>query len=154
MARIRVERSIAADPTSTALLLAGPSGLDLWPNVERVHQLPDRLVAETDVATFTARRPIRVDVRLEPPQRLPLAYVMRFEASGPGMPDTTGVLTLTYEPYRGRLGTSALLRLDYSLATGEGRLLDRWRAASELRGLSETFLDNLATAAESRADAA
>lgn len=155
MARLRVERSIAADPTSTALLLAGPAALELWPGLRRT---PDLVLADgvaVDVPTWSARRPARVTVRARAPRRTPTAYVTRFEFAGPGVPTTTGVLTLTYEPHgEHAVATSALLRLDFSPLESGGRLLDRVRTGRAMREMAEGFLANLAAAAESRATAA
>jgi hypothetical protein len=128
MATVRVERLIEADPTSVALLLAGPP--EFWPDAG-------------------------VAVRARPPRRTPTAYVTTFEFSGDGVPTTTGVLTLTYEPRgRGECATSALLRLDWSTRAGEGRWVNRVVAARALGDLAEGFLANLAAAAEERSRAA
>jgi hypothetical protein len=158
MARISVERIIRADPTSTALLLAGPSAMDLWPGVQRRVDSPDgrAVVVDANVPTWGAHAtPAEAVVRARPPRRTPTAYVSEFSFSGPGLPDTTGVLTLIYEPAGDMLhATSALLSLEFRALDGDGKVLDRVRAARALRGLAAGFLDNLATAAEQRSYAA
>ena len=155
MARIVVERQIAADPTSTALLLAGPTAVELWPGVRRIAGDGDRVLAEARVPTWREDRSAHVRVRALPPRRTPTAYVTEFSFSGQGVPHTAGVLTLTYEAGRGDLSTtSALLRLESNAFDGEGPMLDRMRSVRALRGMAEDFLDNLADAAESRSTAA
>ncbi len=154
MPRIRVERTIAADPTSTALLLAGPTAMELWPGLRRVETAEHHVMAEADVPAWR-NRPASVTVRALPPRRTPTAYVTEFNFSGPGVPATTGVLTLTHEPGAGgETATSALLRLDTSPFDGAGAVLDKIRVTRSLRGMAEGFLDNLAEAAEQRSTAA
>lgn len=155
MATVRAERLIEADPTSAALLLAGPTAVDFWPNVRRTDSDPTRVLADALVPALRADRPVRVAVRALPPRRTPMAYVSRFAFAGEGLPTTTGVLTLTYEPRGGgESATSALLRLDWSARDGEGRWVDRVVAGRALRDMAEQFLANLAAAAEERSRAA
>jgi hypothetical protein len=145
--RTRVTRRIAADPTSTALLLAGPTAFELWPGVHRVADVGGRMVVETEVST--ERPPVAASVRALPPQRTPTSYVTRFEWVGPGLPTTTGELTLAYAPNAdGELGTHAALVLDS--ADTEGSVLD----CRTLSDMAEGFLANLARAAELRSHAA
>ena len=155
MPTIRAERLIEADPTSAALLLAGPTAVDFWPGVRRTSDDTERVRAEAVVPSLRAPRPVQVEVRALPPLRTPMAYVTRFEFSGQGLPSTTGVLTLTYEPRRsGESATSALLRLEWSARDGDGRWIDRYVAGRALAAMAEGFLANLATAAEERSRAA
>ena len=74
--RLRLARAIDADPASTALLLAGPSVLDLWPG------------SPAAAAAVVAG----------PPHRTPTAFVHRFSWTGPDLPPATGVLRLTPAP--------------------------------------------------------
>lgn len=144
--RTRVVRRIAADPTSTALLLAGPTAFELWPGVRRVANVSGRVVVETEL---TPDHPTAASVRAMPPQRTPTSYVTRFEWTGPGLPTTTGELTLGYVPTGGReVGTHAALVLDSS--GFEGSTLD----SSSLEAMARGFLANLARAAELRSRAA
>jgi hypothetical protein len=140
-----VRRRIAADPTSTALLLAGPTALELWPGLRRVAEVSGRVVVEADIHD-TARA---ASVRALPPQRTPTSYLTRFEWVGPGLPATTGELRLGYAPTEdGEIGTSAELVLTSS--GFDGTDLD----AATLEAMAEGFLANLARAAEIRNRAA
>ena len=143
--RTHVTRRIAADPTSTALLLAGPTALELWPGLRRIAEVSGRVVVETDIRD-AARA---ASVRALPPQRTPTSYLTRFEWAGPGLPATTGELTLSYAPAQGAvIGTTAELVLTSS--GFEGTLLDE----RTLARMAEGFLANLAHAAEARNRAA
>lgn len=146
-ARVRVARDIAADPTSTALLLAGPTAMDLWPGLRRVGEADGRILVQTElnrgeVLTFGT-------VRALPPHRTPTSYVTRFETGGPDLPQAKGLLVLGYgDGADGATSTAAVLDVDVVGLEGSG--------LSEpcLRALVRGFLDNLAEAAESRSDAA
>ena len=144
--RTRVTRRIAADPTSTALLLAGPAALELWPGVRRVGEVGDRTLVETELppgATTAAA------VRALPPRRTPTSYVTTFDWSGHDLDPTSGTLTLAYAPAGdGTVATHAALQLT-TARTGSGRLDE-----ARLRVLAEGFLANLARAAELRSRAA
>lgn len=142
-ARTRVVRRIAADPTSTALLLAGPTAVDLWPGIRRIAETGGRTLVETVVPPIAA-----ATVRVLPLRRTPTSYILRFEWSGHGVPSTTGTLTLAYAPEPdGTLSTHAVLELD------SAGLVDR-AGPPGLQRQAEGFLDNLAQAAEQRASAA
>ncbi len=143
---LRAAQRIAADPTSTALLLAGPTAFELWPGVRRVADLGSAVVVETDLAQG---RQVAANVRALPPQRTPTAYVTRFTWVGPGLPATSGELVLTHAPaVAGERATLASLVLTCEdLATSE---LD----GPTLQALAEQFLVNLARAAELRNRAA
>lgn len=138
----RVSRQIAADPTSTALLLAAPSAVELWPGVPRVGDVAGPY--ESGSPPLTA-----ASVTAGPPRRTPTAYESRFAWSGPGLPSTTATLTLSYAP--SAAGTPATLALLQLHSTGlAGSRLD----GSGLRRLAEGFLGNLGRAAERCATAA
>ncbi len=144
--RTRVARTIVADPTSTALLLAGPTAMELWPGVRRVAEVSGRVVVEAEVA---AHRAAAASVRALPPQRTRTAYVTRFEWAGPGLPACTAELTLTRTSTgHGAHGTLAELVVDGS--GFEGSVLD----PATLRCMATGFLANLAHAAELRNRAA
>jgi hypothetical protein len=134
--RTRAERRIAADPTSTALLLAGPGALELWPGVRRVGAVADRVLVEAEIPQ--QRLSTAATVRVEPPRRTPTSYVTRFEWVGPSLPRTAGELTLSYAAS----STQAVLVLD-----------SETEASLPLQELAEGFLDNLARLAESRSSA-
>jgi hypothetical protein len=145
-ARIRVDRRIAADPTSTALLLAGPSALDLWPGVRRVGAVDGRVLVEADIPE--QRRSTAATVLVEPPRRTPTSFVTRFEWAGPALPRTSGELTLTYA--RGAEGPSTAARLVLDSEDLAGSALSQ----RTLQGLADVFLENLRELAESRSSAA
>ena len=142
--RTTLVRRIAADPTGTALLLAGPTALELWPGVRRVADVGGRVVVETELG---ADRVVAASVRAEPPHRTPSSYVTRFAWSGSGLPATEGELTLHYATGEdGGLATEAELVLD----SEQHAELDELG----LRAMARGFLDNLAAAAELRSHAA
>ena len=149
--RTRAARRIAADPTSTALLLAGPAALELWPGVRRVGEAGGHALVEA-VLPVGPRRPLSVvaqtAVRALPPRRTPTSFVTRFEWSGPGLPPTTGELTLAYLAGDAPAATAASLRLESSHVADSG--ID----AEVLAEMAEGFLANLAMAAEQRSTAA
>lgn len=144
--RTKVTRRIQADPTSTALLLAGPGALELWPGVRRVGEVGGRALVEAALDPATPQT--AATVRALPPRRTPTAFVTRFEWAGPGLPITTGELTLAYVPGESAPSTAASLLL-HSHGV-DGSRVD----ASALTAMAEGFLDNLAGAAEQRSTAA
>lgn len=148
--RTRVTRRIAADPSSTALLLAGPAALELWPGVTRVATLGDvdeRIMVDAEIPQ--QRRSTVATVRVLPPRRTPTSYVLAFEWSGPSLPVTYGELTLSYAPGSDSgPSTLAALTLDST------ELIDTVLSPPTIRSLAEAFLANLAQLAESRSSAA
>jgi len=146
--RTRVVRRIGADPTSTALLLAAPAALELWPGVRRVGEAGGRALVEAELAA-AERVQTAASVRALPPQRTPTSFVTRFQWTGPGLPVTEGTLTLAYASGAdGSPSTHAALTLD-----SDG-LEDSRVDAGTLTAMAEGFLENLARAAESRNRAA
>lgn len=143
----RVVRRIGADPTSTALLLAGPTALELWPGVRLVGEVGGRVLVEAALCCEPV--PTAASVRALPPRRTPTSFVTRFAWTGPGLPVTEGALTLEYAPGAdGAPATQASLALE---STGViGSRVD----APTLTAMAEEFLANLARAAESRNRAA
>ncbi len=145
-APLRATQRIAADPTSTALLLAGPTAFELWPGVRRVADVGSGVVVETDLPEGQA---VAANVRALPPQRTPTAYVTRFTWAGPGLPATSGELVLTHAPaLPGERATLATLELTSEDLAGSA--LDE----GTLGTMAQTFLANLARAAELRNRAA
>ncbi len=144
--RTRVTQLIDADPTSTALLLAGPTAFELWPGVRRVADVSGRTVVETDVSPECS---VAASVRALPPQRTPTSYVTRFDWNGPSLPATSGELVLGYAPgIAGELGTHASLVLESESLVGA--VVD----SDDLERMARGFLANLARAAELRNRAA
>lgn len=176
--RTRVRRVICAEPTSTALLLAGPGALELWPGARQVRPagrrgtllaelLPSGAVLPADpvppagavLPGVPVAQATEVAVRALPPRRTASAYVSRFSFSGPGLPLTRGTLTLGYvSPFAlGAAGrgpafdvpvTQAVLML--LTAAQPGSPPDELR----LRRMAAGFLANLGAAAEARSQAA
>ena len=147
--RIRVVRRIGADPTSTALLLAGPAAMELWPGVRRVGEVGGRILVEAELDPDRERMPTAASVRALPPRRTPTSFITRFTWTGPGLPVTDGTLTLAYAPgVDGAPATSAALDLDSADVVGSR--VDE----ATLTAMAEGFLANLARAAESRNRAA
>ena len=144
--RTRADRRIVADPTSTALLLAGPGALELWPGIRRIGDVAGRVLVEAEIPE--QRLSTAATVLVEPPRRTPTAFVTRFEWVGPSLPRTTGELTLSYAVGNERPETDAVLTLDSE--GGVAAVL----SASALQELAAGFLDNLARLAESRSRAA
>lgn len=144
--RTRADRRIAADPTSTALLLAGPAALELWPGVRRVGVVADRVLVEAEIPE--QRVSTAATVLVSPPRRTPTSYVTGFEWVGPSLPRTTGEVTLSYAGGDERPATNAVVTLDTEGADG-GAL-----SAGALHDLAAGFLANLAELAESRSQAA
>ena len=142
--RTRTTRRIAADPTSTALLLTGPAALELWPGVSKVGVADGLALVETRLPSATTTE---ATVRALPPRRTPTAFVTRFQWSGPGLPGTSGELRLTYVAGEDAPATLAELVLDSEAADSE---LD----GPTLRTLADGFLENLSRAAEERSRAA
>ena len=144
--RTEITQLIAADPTSTALLLAGPTAFELWPGVQRIKDVDGGMVVE---AVLDPERTVDANVRAMPPKRTPTSFVTRFTWSGPGLPATTGELTLAAAPSRdGERATHAVLvllseGLEFSALNG-----------CQLEAMARGFLANLARAAELRNRAA
>lgn len=142
----RSSRRIAADPTSTALLLAGPTAMELWPGVRRVGDSGGRVLVEAELAEAELSA---AAVRALPPRRTPTSFVTRFEWAGPGLPLTAGELTLAYAPGGdGSPSTFAVLEL-VSAGVARSRL-----TPCDLQSMADAFLANLADAAERRSSAA
>ena len=125
MPRINATRTIAADPTSTALLIAGPTASESWAHPSAT-------------------------LRVQTPWRTPTDYVSRLVISGPALPDASGLLTLGYADVAGAVRTTASLRLDYAVVPGT----DSTAVATRLLAIADDLLDTLATLAEERAFAA
>lgn len=152
--RVDVSRRIAADPTSTALLLAGPGALELWPGVRRVAEVGGRVLVETELPTQDGTAlPVAAVVTTEPPRRTPTSFVARFSWTSSALPPVDGVLTLSYAPgSNGIPATSASLRLDAEPPDDASPRTAHRTAV--LTALAHGFLQNLAAAAEQRRSAA
>jgi len=132
---IRSSRHIPSDPTSTALLLSGPTALDLWPRLQRVHDAPGRYAAMGAVGEG-ALGPVLV--RSDLPRRTATAYVTRFSVEGEQVPQAAGELRVRGSWANGGPGAN----VEVWLAS------DRWDSRIEhyVSKAVEAFLDNLARA--------
>lgn len=133
MSTVRSSRLVAGDATSTALLLSGPSALDLWPGLRRVHDAPGHYDALGPVGDDAVRRLV---VRADPPRRTATSYVTRFSVTGEEVPAASGELRV-----------SGSWAVDHPGATVELWLAsDAWDPTLErhISSAVEAFLDNLA----------
>lgn len=156
-------RLIAADPTSAALLLAGPSAVELWPGVELERSGPDdqiRVIVDLPPALLPASGRAAVLVRAVSPRRTPTSFVLRFSFGLAGFPAVKGEIALQYavtvtdDSPGGRPATEAALCLEVADADGAETVIPREQFVAALRELAAAFLDNLADAAEGRSRAA
>jgi hypothetical protein len=141
MPEIGLSRRIAAEPASLALLLAGPTAIELWPGARPVGDFGDRLTVEADLPDGGSSE---VQLQALPPRRTPTSFVIRFEYSGVGIPRTAGTITLTSQG-----NGSSRVQLVLRWEGGIDRLI---REDTERKAAS--FLATLATAAEQRSSAA
>ena len=130
MTRIEVSRSVAADPSSVALVLAGPAARELWP------PRSDRVVGVVE-----PQRP-RLAVTVDPPTRTGVGFAARIEVhSGDS---TVGSGRLTIVPGRGDPpGCDVHLALD----------VDE-ESAAKLHHDAERYLANVADLSRERSSAA
>ena len=151
--RLSLSRAIGAYPTSTALLLASAGSLELWPGVRRLADVGGRVLVEVALPPTTDGAelpPAAATAAVQGPERTPTSFVHRFEWSGPDLPATSGVLTLTAaRSGRAVPATAAELVLEV-VDLEQSRLVD----APALTAMAEAFLGNLARAAEQRRRAA
>lgn len=140
-------RLIAADPTSTALLLASPAAIELWPQavVTRGGRGPAEVLLHVPGRGWVATQ-----VRAAPPLRTPTLFRIRFTvtaASPHDWPTTPATRDDAWE-VEGRL----------DLVYAEGKTCAQLEITGwplgELDEAAEMFLRRLAQRAERRADAA
>lgn len=164
---VTARRTIAADPTSTALLLASPSAAEIFPEatveetddgVEVAFQVPGVAVRSAEQAAGTAQAPVAVrrTLRMRPPHRTPTAYVLHGELHDEGRPTIEGVLTLEYaQDERGvdqpRSATAATLETFFVPDTAVG---DPAVLRQVLQAMCAAALERLAALAEGRSRAA
>lgn len=153
--RVDVARRIGADPASTALLMAGPSAVDLWPGVERIVQADGKGLVEAElrlVPLAIGGESVRTaaSVTARPPKRMPTAFVTAFSWSGPDLPGTTGELTLTYAPAASNPQQGSVPSTEARLVLDASGLQDSPLDADAVKEMAEGFLANLASAAEQR----
>lgn len=138
---IELQRDVAADPASVALLLAGPGAAAAWPGVKSIQSVGEPMQVCAEVP---GRGPLRAVVFTQAPVRTPTAFVFGFTVSATGLPGFRGRLLIGHSFDTGGVSGSRLqLSLDY-----EGDSPER------LHDLAEGFLKNLCEIAEGRSRAA
>jgi hypothetical protein len=129
---IEITRSVLADPSSVALVLAGPAARELWP------QADDRPASQRPVALVNA--PPTTAVTVDPPRRTGVGFLTRMLVRA-GAP-TVAAGRLTIRPAAGGGCEIALV-----LTTTGDR-------AGELRRDVDRYLDNLVRVSLERSSAA
>ena len=114
MTHIEVSRDVAADPSSVALVLAGPAARELWP------PRSDRVVGVVE-----AQQP-RQAVTVDPPARSGVGFAARLEIHAGDA--TVGLGRLTILPAAGGAGCEIRIALeaDDELAARVRRDADRY----------------------------
>ena len=133
MTRIEVGRPVEADPSSVALVLAGPAARELWP------PRSDRLVG-----AVAAQRPA-LSVTLDPPGRAGVGFTARARVHAGDAVVGTGRLTILPTADSGALDSGCEVRL--SLEASD-------QVAERLRRDAARYLDNLAQLSRERSSAA
>ena len=146
MTGMELVRRIAADPTSVALLLAGPSVELLWPGGATGE--PEAVDAHEHDPAAAAREIVAVET---PPQRTPTSFVTRFRVSTADGDVVSVSLRLDYEQDRTKSPESDVAR---ARPATQAHLWLTGSGARELAGVAGEFLDALARAAEDRSRAA
>jgi hypothetical protein len=130
MTRIEVSRTAAADPSSVALVLAGPAARELWP------RRPDRVVG-----VVTAQQPVAA-VAVDPPARSGVGFAARVQVHVGDAMVAAGRLSILPLP-PDRSGCELRLALEVS---DEG--------AERLRRDAARYLANVADLSRARSSAA
>ena len=134
MTRIEVGRPVQADPSSVALVLAGPAARELWP------PRSDRLIG-----AVAEQRPA-LSVSLDPPGRAGVGFTARARVHAGDRVVGTGRLTILPTPDTGVVDSSGCeVRLSIEAAD---------RVAERLRSDATRYLDNLARLSRERSSAA
>ena len=130
MTHIEVSRSVAADPSSVALVLAGPAARELWPpRCDRV------------IGVVEPQQP-RLSVTVDPPARAGVGFAARIEVRAGDATVGSGRLTIgpgSSEP----AGCEVHLSLEVEAAS-----------ASRLRRDADRYLGNVADLSRERSSAA
>lgn len=130
MTRIEVSRDVVADPSSVALVLAGPAARELWP------PRSDRIVG-----VVAAQQP-GLAVAVDPPRRSGVGFAARVQVHAGDV--TVGTGRLTINPVAAeRAGCDIRLSLE---AADD--------AADRLRRDAERYLANVADLSRERSSAA
>ena len=129
MTPIEVARPVAADPSSVALVLAGPAARELWP------QQPQR-----PVAVVNRRRP-GLTVAVEPPRRSGVGFTAGLSVRTDDELVAGGRLTIAPDATTGGCDVRLSLTVDDTVAAAVGRDAER-------------YLDRLAAGSRARSSAA
>ena len=133
MSRIKVRRAVAADPSSVALVLAGPAARELWP------PRSDRVVGVVE-----PQQP-RLAVTVDPPARAGVGFAAGIEVHAG---DTTiGTGRLVIGPGAGEPGHPQQCEVRLTLEV-------QAPALSRLRRDAERYLANVADLSRERSSAA
>jgi hypothetical protein len=130
MTRVEVRRSVAADPSSVALVLAGPAARELWP------PRSDRIVGVVE-----PQQP-RLAVTVDPPARAGVGFAARIEVHAGDA--TIGAGRLSIVPGAGE-PVLCEVRLCLEVETA---------AATRLRRDADRYLANVADLSRARSSAA
>jgi len=134
MTRIELSRLIQADPSSVALVLAGPAARELWP------PRSDRLIG----AVAPQRPPLSVAV--DPPRRTGVGFTARVRVHAGDAVAGSGRLTIV--PTSDRAAADAAgCEVGLALEAGE-------EVADRVRRDATRYLDNLAQLSRERSSAA
>ena len=130
MSHVEVRRAVAADPSSVALVLAGPAARELWP------PRSDRVVGVVE-----PQQP-RLAVTVDPPARAGVGFAARIEVHAGDV--TVGAGRLSIVP-----GPGDLLHCEVRLS-----LEVEAEAAARLRRDADRYLANVAELSRERSSAA
>lgn len=134
---IELQRSISADPASVALLLSGPAAGELWPDVVEVASAPTELALQVMTPEGIEES---AEVEMTRPVHSPTAYSIAFAVRADWVRPFVGTLALRYAQRVHDVPTTrAVLSFLYDGSRPE-----------QLRALAERYLQNVATAAETR----
>jgi hypothetical protein len=134
---IELEREITADPASVTLLLSGPCAGELWPDVLKVDSSPTELALQLMTPEGSEAS---AEVEMMRPVRSTTAYRIAFAVRADWLRPLAGTVALHHaQPVRGVPTTRVVLTFLYDGTRPE-----------QLRELGERYLENVATAAESR----
>ena len=157
MTTVTATRIVPADPASTALLLSGPSALEFWPGIHRIHGQLSPLSADATLAGEAHRRLV---VHAQAPRRTPTSYVTAFSVDADGLPSASGVLRVTRQGWIGDAADEVTTGVDPASNVATVQLELRTEVdyddgvEQEIAAAAAAFLDNLAAFASSRAGAA
>jgi len=134
MTRIELGRPVQADPSSVALVLAGPAARELWPPR-----------SDRQIGAVAAQRPA-LSVTLDPPGRAGVGFTARTKVHAGDSVVGTGRLTILPTPETSA-AEPAGCEVRLSLEASD-------QVAERLRREAARYLDNLAQLSRERSSAA